>query len=275
MANLPFHNSSWSSAALLAASMGAAVSMAATELAHAQEAGSTSLYGQGITRTAPQSNEVRGVVKAKNEALLTAGLRAPVSKTPVRTGQAFEKGDTLLEFDCAGERAEADAARAAWQAAKARYDNQVEMQALDAAGQFDVVLAKAEMNEASARSRVIAARIKDCKITAPYAGKVAQISINAHEIPSTDQPIMKIVGNDDLELRLIVPSRWLGWLEVGGTFTFIVDETGEEFPATVDRLGAEVDAVSGTIPIIAIFVEKPASVLPGMSGTAQFSIPQG
>lgn len=220
-------------------------------------------------------NSVRGVIKAVDEAILTADLRAPVLKTLKRTGETFSKGDTLIEFDCAAERAEYAASRAAYDGAKARYDNQKEMQALEAAGAFDVMLAKAERDEVAARSRVIAARIKGCTLVAPYDGRVAQLSINAHEIPANDQPLMKIVGSEALELRLIVPSRWLSWIEIGTSFSFNVDETGERHTATISRLGAEVDAVSGTIAIIAAFSQVPQTVLPGMSGTAEFTLPQG
>lgn len=228
-----------------------------------------------VVNAQSSENSVRGVIKAVDEAVLTADLRAPVLKTFVRTGEAFSKGDTLIEFDCAAERAEYAASRAAYNGAKARYDNQKEMQALDAAGAFDVMLARAESEEASARSRVIAARIKGCSLIAPYDGRVAQLSINAHELPGTDQPLMKIVGSEALELRLIVPSRWLSWIEIGTEFAFIVDETGERHGATIARLGAEVDAVSGTIAIIAAFSQDPETVLPGMSGTAEFTLPQG
>ncbi|MEL7019374.1 MAG: efflux RND transporter periplasmic adaptor subunit [Pseudomonadota bacterium] len=223
----------------------------------------------------PDAGQVRGVIKAADEAVITADVRAPVKTTNVRTGEAFAQGDTLLEFDCTGERAELEAARAAYQGAKARYDNQKEMLALDAAGAFDVALAKAERDEASARARVIAARIKGCKIIAPFAGRVAQLSINAHELPANDQPLMKIVSTGALELRLIVPSRWLSWVAPGTAFDFIIDETGARHEATVLRLGAEVDAVSGTVPIIATFETLPPTVLPGMSGVAEFAVPQG
>ena len=81
---------------------------------------------------------------------------------------------------------------------------------------------------------------------------------------------MKIVGSNDLELRLIVPSNWLSWLKIGESFSFQVDETGQQHVAQVTQVGAEVDAVSRTVPITAKFEAHPSTVLPGMSGTAVF-----
>ena len=214
---------------------------------------------------------IRGVVKATDEAVLTSDLGVPVSATPVRLGDSFKKGDTLLKFNCSVQRAETDAIRASYNAAKAGFANQQELLALEAAGKFDVVLAKSEMDEASARLRAASARLSKCNIIAPFNGRIAQHGVNAHEVPSQDQPLMKIIGSDELELRLIVPSTWLSWLKIGEPFNFVIDETGASYTAVIKKLGAEIDAVSRTIAIVANFEEKNNNILPGMSGKAIFS----
>lgn len=213
---------------------------------------------------------IRGVVKAVNEALLTVDIKANISNLPVRAGESFSEGDVLVQFDCTAEKAESAAMQAVYRAAQARYENSVEMKSYDAIGAFDVNLAKAEMDEAKARSSVAEARTRQCRITAPYAGRVAELAVNQYEMPAPDTPLMKIVGTSSLELRLIVPSAWLNWLQRGAQFQFQVDETGKNHVAIVNSIGAEVDAVSKTVPIIASFQSLPATVLPGMSGTARF-----
>ena len=42
----------------------------------------------------------RGLVKAKSRAVLASEIGAVVNKTPFRSGDNFEKGDTLVGFDC-------------------------------------------------------------------------------------------------------------------------------------------------------------------------------
>ena len=228
-----------------------------------------------VTQDIEEDGHVRGVVKARQEAVLSVSSKLTVAEIPFRTGETFNQGDLLLRFECDVQKAEADAAHAAYLAAKSRYESNLEMKAHDAIGQFDVDLSKAEMEEAQAQARAGAARIKHCEIAAPFGGKVAEVTVNAFETPSPDQPLMKIVGNTDLELQLIVPSHWLVWLTPGHTFTFEVDETGELQSARVLHIGAEVDAVSRTVPIIAIFEDASEKVLPGMSGTALFTSPAG
>ena len=62
----------------------------------------------------------------------------------------------------------------------------------------------------------------------------------------------------------------MSWLRSGTNFTFRIDETGESVTASVLRVGAAVDPVSQTVKIMARLPEGRATVLPGMSGTADF-----
>jgi len=213
---------------------------------------------------------VRGVVKSGKEAVLSVEFNARVIDIPVRTGESFKENDILMQFDWDALRAEKKAAQAAFTVAETLHNNNLELQQHGAIGDIEVGVSESQMHEAHANSEVIEARSKDCIIKAPYNGRVADLAINNFETTSVNQPLLKIVGSDDLELRLIVPSNWLSWLRLGDSFSFNVDETGNTHAATVIRIGAEVDAVSRTVPIIARFVQQPDTVLPGMSGTARF-----
>lgn len=241
-----------------------------------QKAGMGILSAVLLTSNAVRAEKpeaVRGVVKSVQEAVLSVDLNARVLDTPVMAGESFLKDDVLLKFDCEIQRAEARAAKAHYSASKSAHGNNIELQQYGAIGEFDVKVSKAEMQKALAEAEAISARTKDCEILAPFDGRVAELAINAYETPGPNQPLLKIVSSDAYEVHLIVPSSWLSWLRNGSTMEFVVDETGVTHQASVRRLGAEVDAVSRTVPVIAGFTTLPAPVLPGMSGTAQFTGP--
>ncbi len=232
------------------------------------------LYLAASAAGAAEPEPVRGVVKSLQEAVLSVDLNARVTETPVRAGQKFQKDDVLLTFDCEIQNAQAKAASAAYSARRSAHKNNKELQQYGAIGDLEVGLSKAEMNEAMANSEAVSARTKDCVINAPFDGRVAELAINAYETPTPNQPLMKIVSSGQFEVHLIVPSNWLAWLNIESTFEFAVDETGKRHQATVQQIGAEVDAVSRTIAVVARFDQLPANVLPGMSGTAYFTEPQ-
>lgn len=226
--------------------------------------------GSGVAN-ADELEPVRGVVKSYHEAVLSVDINARVMETPVRAGESFSKDDVLLRLDCERLNAEASAAEANYSAAQSVYKSNVELKEYGAAGALEVGVSKAKMEAAEAQSEAVSARTKDCKISAPFDGRVVELAINAHETPAPNQPLLKIVSDTDFELHLIVPSNWLAWLEIGNTFDFSVDETGKQHTASVSQIGAEVDAVSRTVPVTARFDELPQVVLSGMSGTAFFA----
>ena len=219
---------------------------------------------------ADEPEPVRGVVKSLQEAVMSVDLAARVMEAPLRAGEAFQQGDLLIKFDCQVQKAEANAAIATYAASQAAHNSNVELEKHGAVGQFEVGMSKAEMQRAHAVAQAAKARTRDCVISAPFDGRIADLMINAHETPGPNQPLLKIVSSEEYEIKLIVPSSWLSWLRKGSVFSFDVDETGEKHSAHVWQIGAEVDAVSRTIAVVARFESNAVPVLPGMSGTAYF-----
>lgn len=216
---------------------------------------------------------VRGVVKPLAEAQITADLGRRIIELPWRDGQRFAKGDLLVRFDCEELETETRAARAAWRGKKAAYANAVELNRRQAAGALSVQLAAADADKAEAEAMALEAKLKRCAISAPFSGRVVERLASPYETPGPTQPILRIVDDSNLEIQLIVPSRWLKWLRVGMEFTFQLDETGEKVRASVGRIGASVDPVSQSVRLAGEFVSRPPDVLSGMSGTAIFEPP--
>lgn len=213
---------------------------------------------------------VRGVVRARQVAVLSSRLAARIVQMPLQEGQSFRKGDLLVAFDCERPRAEARAARSALQAHRKTWEVQRELQAHNAIGRMDVEVTRAQMDKAEAEAMALEVGLRECEIRAPYAGRVVESLAQAHETTTQGQPLLRVQGQQDLELQLIVPSAWMSWLRSGTNFTFRIDETGESVTASVLRVGAAVDPVSQTVKIMARLPEGRATVLPGMSGTADF-----
>lgn len=59
------------------------------------------------------SSEIRGVLRARSQAVLASELSGRVTELPYAEGQSFSKGDVLVRFDCSAYQAQANAAAAA------------------------------------------------------------------------------------------------------------------------------------------------------------------
>ena len=60
-----------------------------------------------------KGQEIRGVLRALDRALLSSELNARVLEMPYREGESFRRGDLLIRFDCAAYQAQLAASQAA------------------------------------------------------------------------------------------------------------------------------------------------------------------
>lgn len=223
------------------------------------------LFSTGIV-----ADNVRGLIKPVEKAVISSEITAKINKIPYKSGDRFNKGDLLVGFDCSFYRADLASAEAAYKSKQNIYENNKQLLALNAISDIDVSISEAEMEVTRAERTMRAIRVGQCKIKAPYSGRVIEVAVNEHETLRADKEILSILNDSDLEIELIVPSNWLNWLAVGEPFSFQIDETGRTLDAKVSKVGAVVDPVSQTIKLSGKFEDNLDGVLSGMSGTAQF-----
>lgn len=217
------------------------------------------------------SDNVRGLIKPVEKAIISSEIAAKVKVLPFKSGDRFNKGDLLVGFDCSFYKADLASADAAYQSRLHIYKNNKELLALNAISDIDVSISESEMQVARADRTMKAIRVNQCQIKSPYSGRVIEVAVNEHETVPADKEILSILNDRDLEIELIVPSNWLNWLKEGESFSFIIDETGKTLNAKVAKIAAVVDPVSQTIKLIGKFDDDIEGVLSGMSGTAQFN----
>lgn len=170
--------------------------------------------------------DIRGLVKPRDQAIISSEIAARVVRLPFRDGDRFEAGDTLIEFDCALYRAQLDAALAARELRRSEHRNAQQLLDYKAASPLDVEAALNALKQAEADVEIENLKVQGCRIAAPYPGRVVDVMTNAHETVSRGKELLRILSDAQLEVELIIPSSWLGWLEQGDTLQFMVDETG-------------------------------------------------
>lgn len=242
--------------------------------AHAVQAGTGQASGETIQAAAVLAGAVRGVVKASEEIVLSSRISARIADMPVKEGQRFERGRALVVFDCTQLQAQARAARAANRADEALLNQNVELDRHRAIGRNELEITRARFDQSTAESAALEAQLRDCRIVAPFAGLVAENLSRRHELAAPGKELLRIINDQTLEIHLVAPSAWLGWLRPGTPFQFRVDETGAQHQARVERIGASVDPVSQTIRVVGQLEGQGRSasaiILPGMSGQALF-----
>lgn len=216
------------------------------------------------------AGRIRTQLVSQHDVTVSSEIAAKIANLPLREGDAFAKGALLVAFDCGLYQAQLAKADASAAAAKREQEVTGQLAALHSAGALEVGQTQARAKEAAADAAYMRTTVSKCTITAPFAGRVAKRDASAFEYVTPGKPLLQIVDTGALEVKLIVPSRWLSWLKPGATFTVHVDELGADYAAQVVRLGASIDPVSQTVGVSGRITGAPAELLPGMSGWATF-----
>lgn len=219
----------------------------------------------------PAAREARGVLRAVDQATLSGEVNAKVIEMPFRDGEAFKKGDLLVRFDCSAYQAQLAASQAAMRAAQQELNQNRQLAELKSVGRNAVALAEARLAQAAAESQVYQIQTGRCRVVAPFSGQVVSRKVQVSEYIGQGMPLLEIVDNRNLEISILVPSRWLASLKPQQTFTFTPDETGVPLQAEVLRIGARIDESSQTLTLIGRVVGTDNGLLAGMSGSARFT----
>lgn len=198
-------------------------------------------------------------------------VSAKIAALPFRDGDSFRAGQTLVSLDCSLYAAQLHKAQAEAEAAAQMRNVNQRLAQLHSIGELDVQQAEGKAKASAAEVAYMQATVRKCAIAAPFDGRVVKRSASAQQFAEVGKPLLTIVDTSHLELKMIVPSKWLAWLKPGHPLTVKVDEVGKSYPASVARIGARVDPVTQTVDVTASLTGRPAELLPGMSGWASFN----
>jgi RND family efflux transporter MFP subunit len=214
---------------------------------------------------------IRVLLIAMRETTLSSPVAARISRFDVSLGRAFAAGQTLITFECDEPVARVNMAKAELAGAVETHEAKVRMQGLDQASDVEVALAASAVAKARAQIALYAAQVRQCSLNAPWAGRVSKLHVARHMSVTPGQPLLDLVMDGPLRLKLNVPSSALSKIKTGQTFEVNIDETGKTYLARIAAINSRIDAVSQTIEVEAAMVAQYASLLPGMSGTAKIA----
>ncbi len=214
---------------------------------------------------------VRVLISPESETTLVAAMTGRIQLLAISLGSSFAQAGVLIGFDCSEAQARLKIADGELKGARENYDAKVRLQGLQAAGEVEVKLAAAAVERGVGQVELSTAQVGFCTVQAPFAGRVAKVHAKLHQVVSAGTPLADIISNGPLKVRVNAPSRWLRNLRIGTDFMVTVDETGRRYPLKVSAISARVDPAAQTVEIEGRFANPFPELLPGMSGTAQFT----
>jgi membrane fusion protein, multidrug efflux system len=225
------------------------------ENARAEDAASSAIGAQIVARTTAQ---------------IGAPMAGQLVEFPLSDGEVFQEGQLLARFKCDQSEAMTARARAEMEKRRSILATQQSLKALNAYSKADFTTAQNDVLVAQAELAVAQTTVANCVVKAPFAGRIANIAVHNFQFVQMGAPLMDILDDHDLEVELVVPSRWLVWLTTGKPLRITISETQATYDAHITRLSGRVEPASQTIKVYARIDGPAPALLPGMSGKAVF-----
>jgi RND family efflux transporter MFP subunit len=222
------------------------------------------------TMTPRAENVIRGQLRARQFTTLAANLPGKLVSFPVTLGQRLSQGQTIAVFDCQMEKAEKEVAVAKLSAAQSKLQVNTQLAQYKNVSDLELTLSKADVAVQKAELNRIEAVLSKCVVTSPFAAVVSEKVAQAHQYVKEGDPLVELVDTRNLEVEMVIPSRWLKKLAAGTQFSLQLDEFATPVKAKIDRNVGTIDPVSQTIRVIGVLLNPPAALLPGMSGEVIF-----
>lgn len=224
-----------------------------------------------LSATLVEATPIRVLLIPEKETTISSTIAARLVAFNATLGQRFKTGDVLAAFDCEEALARVEMSQAELSGAMEQHEAKLKMQGLDQASDVEVALAASASNKARAQLNLNKAQVSQCKIYAPWSGRVAKANVKNHMTVTPGQPLMELVKEGPLKLKLNLPSKLLAQVKTGSKFNILIDETGLRYPAAISALNSRVDAVSQTVEVEAKLLKSYGELLAGMSGVADFT----
>jgi membrane fusion protein, multidrug efflux system len=247
----------------------------ATIQAPIQASGDDPLFGLQAGSSVVASPTVQARLVSRNSVDLAAAINGTILEVGASDGDTVSEGAELVRFDCAVETAELKRAEAERTAARSQADITNRLGKLNGVAAGQIARHRADAAIASADVEIIHAELDKCVLKAPFGATVSEVFVDVFGFARIGDPLLRLIDETQMELEAIVPSSWLRWLDIGQTGMVTLDETGQTYPITVIRIGAEIDPVSRSVKVVAELTGPETRLRAGMSGFVKFTPDDG
>jgi membrane fusion protein (multidrug efflux system) len=211
-----------------------------------------------------------GTVRAQEAIAVTSKTAGLVTAIRFEEGQRVREGETLVQLDDAGLRAEHDQARALLDDARTQLRRAQALPAGQAVAQARVDQLEALSRQAEGRVRQAQAKLEEMRIVAPFAGRVGlrQVSLGALIQPGT-----VITTLDDItrvRVEFSVPEIHLARVRPGSRVLAASAAYGDRrFEGRVAVVDTRIDTATRSVRVISEFDNPDEALKPGLFLTVE------
>jgi RND family efflux transporter MFP subunit len=180
------------------------------------------------TAPVPIRVEVTGQVMPIFQATLSSRIQGTIDKLFVREGAQVSKGQLLIQLDSRDVQADLARAKAEVENAKAQLDRMNALYPLDAVSKQEMEIAARTYKVAEANRKAVLAQLSYTVVKAPFDGTITEKKVEAGELASPGQPLLKMEDSRQLRLEATVAEGDLKSVSLGDKIPILIDALGTQ-----------------------------------------------
>ena len=231
-----------------------------------------------LCKAEPASRPVKVVLFPVREAEIVSRIDGTVSRCALKMGDAFKKGDLIMQIDDSRHRIEVTRAKAREKDVQiqAKFANETYLSYKklfeeNIQSHNELARRKADSDSLQARVLISAADVSEaelmlgyCVFKAPFSGRLEQMHCREHETVRAGQPVFKIIDDSALLAVMNVPQE-LG-VKSGEMISMAFCDGKVKVSGKVHEISPRADHRSGTVEV-KVLVNNPKRLLSaGMVG---------
>lgn len=167
--------------------------------------------------------EVTGQVAAIFQAVLSSRIQGGIDKLFVREGTPVSKGETLIQLDNRDVQADLARASADVDNTKAHLERMNQLYDRDAVSKQEMENATRAFKVAEANYKAVLAQLRYTVVKAPFDGVITEKMVEAGELASPGQPLLRMENPRELRLEATVAEGDLKSISRGDKIPVIID----------------------------------------------------
>lgn len=178
------------------------------------------------TTRVPIRVEVTGQVAAVYQATLSSRIQGTIDKLLVREGTEVSRGQTLIQLDNRDIQAELARATAEVENTNTQLDRMKTLYVQDAVSKQEMENASRAYKVAVANRKAVLAQLSYTVVKAPFEGVITEKKVEAGELASPGQPLLKMEDPRKLRLEATVAEGDLKAVSLGDKISVLIDALG-------------------------------------------------
>ncbi|MCK9159418.1 MAG: efflux RND transporter periplasmic adaptor subunit [Bacteroidaceae bacterium] len=222
--------------------------------------------------TAAGNRSYVGTIEESYGSMLSFSNIGTVSQVLVDEGAKVKKNQALAVIDKTSTNNTYEIAKSALKQALDAYNRLSSLYKKGSLPEIKYVEIQTKLAQAQASEQIAKKALNDCVLRAPFAGYIAQRSVDAGNYVIPAMPCFKLVKINQIYVKLSIPEQEISKLKIGQAVSFTVSALDKkQFTGKIKEKGVQANPLSHTYPVKLVLNNSDYALLPGMVCSASIN----